>query len=303
MCIRDRLPTIATGNVGSALAGGYDVANSLRFNSGSSDYLSKTYGSAGNRKTMTFSFWIKRSNLSTNQYPMSIVDASSGYQADMRFATTDVFRMYATDTAGTPRLHLLTNRVFRDVSAWYNIVVAVDTTQSTANDRVKFYVNNVQESSFATQTMGSQNADLSLNISTATHKIRQFLSQLLPYQIRPSLMGKAVAWSLIVQVGASVSVALMARGIGVNLGLGIWFSVVPLIALAIVLPISINGVGIREGGMALLLSRWGVAGEQAVAIGLLWFLTTIGTGLIGGVLFLLDKQTSRSTPTQKALRT
>ena len=147
------------------------------------------------------------------------------------------------------------------------------------------------------------NLDRFLDLLPATHKIRQFLSQLLPYQIRPSLMGKAVAWSLIVQVGASVSVALMARGIGVNLGLGIWFSVVPLIALAIVLPISINGVGIREGGMALLLSRWGVAGEQAVAIGLLWFLTTIGTGLIGGVLFLLDKQTSRSTPTQKALRT
>ena len=147
------------------------------------------------------------------------------------------------------------------------------------------------------------NLDRFLDLLPATHKIRQFLSQLLPYQIRPSLMGKAVAWSLIVQVGASISVALMARGIGVNLGLGIWFSVVPLIALAIVLPISINGVGIREGGMALLLSRWGVAGEQAVAIGLLWFLTTIGTGLIGGVLFLLDKQTSGSTPTQKALRT
>jgi len=147
------------------------------------------------------------------------------------------------------------------------------------------------------------NLDRFLDLLPATHKIRQFLSQLLPYQIRPSLMGRAVAWSLIVQVGASVSVALMARGIGVNLGLGIWFSVVPLIALAIVLPISINGVGIREGGMALLLSRWGVAGEQAVAIGLLWFLTTIGTGLIGGVLFLLDKQTSGSTPTQKALRT
>ena len=147
------------------------------------------------------------------------------------------------------------------------------------------------------------NLDRFLDLLPATHKIRQFLSQLLPYQIRPSLMGRAVAWSLIVQVGASVSVALMARGIGVNLRLGIWFSVVPLIALAIVLPISINGVGIREGGMALLLSRWGVAGEQAVAIGLLWFLTTIGTGLIGGVLFLLDKQTSGSTPTQKALRT
>ncbi len=147
------------------------------------------------------------------------------------------------------------------------------------------------------------NLDHFLNLLPATHKIRQFLAQLLPYQMRPSLMGRAVAWSLIVQIGASVSVALMARGIGVTLGLGIWFSVVPLIALAIVLPISINGVGIREGGMALLLSRWGVAGEQAVAIGLLWFLTTIGTGLIGGLLFLLDRQTSGGTKAEEALRT
>ena len=147
------------------------------------------------------------------------------------------------------------------------------------------------------------NLDRFLDMLPVTHKIRQFLAQLLPYQVRPSLMGKAVAWSLIVQVGASVSVALMARGIGVKLGMGIWFSVVPLIALAIVLPISINGVGIREGGMALLLSRWGVAGEQAVAIGLLWFLTTIGTGLIGGLLFLIDRQTSGSTKTKEALGT
>ena len=96
--------------------------------------------------------------------------------------------------------------------------------------------------------------------------------------------------SLIVQAGASVSVALLARGLGVNLGLGIWFSVVPLIALAMVLPISINGVGLREGGMALLLSPWGVAREQAIAVGLLWLLATVVTGLTGGVLFLLDRR-------------
>ena len=138
------------------------------------------------------------------------------------------------------------------------------------------------------------NLDRFLDLLPPNHRLRQFLAQLLPYQVRPSLMGKAVAWSLIVQVGASVSVALMARGIGVTLGLGIWFSVVPLIALAIVLPISINGVGIREGGMVFLLSRWGIAEEQAVAIGLLWFFATIVTGLIGGFLFLLDRRSPKS---------
>jgi len=137
-------------------------------------------------------------------------------------------------------------------------------------------------------TIGS--LDHLLELLPASHRLRQFLAQLLPYQLRPSLMSRAVGWSMIVQAGASISVALLARGIGVQLSLGIWFSVVPLIALAMVLPISINGVGLREGGMALLLGPWGVAREQAIAIGLLWFFATIVTGLIGGVLFLLDRQ-------------
>ena len=144
------------------------------------------------------------------------------------------------------------------------------------------------------------NLDRFLDLLPTTHRLRQFLAQLLPYQARPSLMGKAVAWSLIVQVGASVSVALMARGIGVTLEWITWFSVVPLIALAIVLPISINGVGIREGGMVFLLGRWGVAEEKAVAIGLLWFFATIVTGLLGGVLFLLDRRSPKGVLTNKA---
>ena len=54
------LPTIATGNVGSALAGEYEVANSLRFDDGSSDYLNRTPSSASGKRTFTFSFWIKK---------------------------------------------------------------------------------------------------------------------------------------------------------------------------------------------------------------------------------------------------
>ena len=89
-------------------------------------------------------------------------------------------------------------------------------------------------------------------------------------------------------------VAPATRGVGVALEWITWFSVVPLIALAIVLPISINGVGIREGGMVFLLGQWGVAEEKAVAVGLLWFFATIVTGLFGGVLFLIDRQSTKS---------
>lgn len=135
--------------------------------------------------------------------------------------------------------------------------------------------------------------DRLLTLFPEPHAARQFISQLLPYQMRPSLMTRAVAWSLLVQMGGSVAVAFVARGLGVALPLSVWFAVVPLIALAMVLPISISGVGVREGGLAFLLAPAGVPAEQAVAIGLLWFLTTIGIGLIGGLLFLLDRTPSR----------
>lgn len=118
---------------------------------------------------------------------------------------------------------------------------------------------------------------------------RQFLSQLLPYQRRPSLLAGAVAWSLLIQAGNAVTVSLIARGLGVALPLSTWCVVVPLLMIAMLVPISINGVGVREGGMAVLLAPHGVPTKQAVAIALLWFLITIISGLIGGLLFLLDR--------------
>ncbi|NCY03543.1 MAG: UPF0104 family protein, partial [Planctomycetia bacterium] len=127
------------------------------------------------------------------------------------------------------------------------------------------------------------------------HAARRFIAQLLPYSQRPSLMARAIGWSLLVQMGGSVSVALVARGLGVHLPLSVWFAVVPLIALAMVVPVSINGVGVREEGLALLLKPAGVSAEAAVAIGLLWFLATIATGLVGGGLFLLDRKPATLT--------
>ena len=133
------------------------------------------------------------------------------------------------------------------------------------------------------------------------HAARQFIAQLLPYKLRPSLMTQAVGWSMLVQMGGSVAVALIAQALGVSLPLSVWFAVVPLVALAMVVPVSINGVGVREGGLALMLKPSGVPTDAAVAIGLLWFLATIVTGLIGGMLFLLDrKPTATIQPTRPA---
>jgi uncharacterized membrane protein YbhN (UPF0104 family) len=138
--------------------------------------------------------------------------------------------------------------------------------------------------------LGVGSLDRILALIPEQHAARQFIAQLLPYKQRPSLMTRAIGWSLLVQMGGSVAVAFIARALGVTLPLAVWFAVVPLVALAMVLPLSINGVGVREGGLALLLKPAGVSTDAAVAIGLLWFLATIITGLIGGVLFLLDRK-------------
>jgi glycosyltransferase 2 family protein len=118
---------------------------------------------------------------------------------------------------------------------------------------------------------------------------RGFLAQLLPYQQRPSLIAKAVAWSFVVQAGGAVGVALSARALGVDQPLSLWFSVVPLVALVMVLPISIGGFGVRENAMTFLLSEEGVPSDRAVGVALLWGLSTIIIGLLGGVLFMLDR--------------
>jgi uncharacterized membrane protein YbhN (UPF0104 family) len=138
--------------------------------------------------------------------------------------------------------------------------------------------------------LGVASIDRLLAIIPAPHPAREFIARLLPYQQRPSLMAHAVGWSFIVQMGGAVAVGLMARSLGVVQPLAIWFAVVPLVALAVVLPISINGVGVRENALAVLLAPHGVAAESAVAVGLLWLASQIVTGLIGGGLFLIDRK-------------
>lgn len=119
--------------------------------------------------------------------------------------------------------------------------------------------------------------------------VRGFLSELLPYQQKPSLIAKAIGWSFLVQVGGAVSVAISARALGVEQPLSVWFSVVPLVALAMVLPISIGGFGVRENAMAFLLADQGVSVDKGVGVALLWGLSQIAIGLVGGVLFMLDR--------------
>jgi len=121
-------------------------------------------------------------------------------------------------------------------------------------------------------------------------KGRDFVARLLPYRERPSLVLVAVGWSFAVQMGGAIAVALVARAVGVSLPLTAWFSVVPLVALAMVLPISVGGFGVRENALEYLLRGYDVPSETGVAVALLWGLCTVFAGLVGGILFLLERR-------------
>jgi uncharacterized membrane protein YbhN (UPF0104 family) len=121
-------------------------------------------------------------------------------------------------------------------------------------------------------------------------RTREFVGRLLPYRQRPSLVIAAVGWSFVVQLAGVAAVVLVARAIGVVQPALVWLTVVPLVALAMVLPISIGGFGIRENAIEYLLRGYGVSSEEGVAIGLLWGVCTVLTGLVGGVLFLLERR-------------
>ena len=138
-----------TANRGSISTGPYQIDNSLKFERDNSESIVTTTQAAGNQKTWTFSAWIKRSRLSYDWD--NIFGAGTIY---MMFDAEDEFRfvMYNGTT-----YTLETNRKFRDTSAWYHIVVAFDTTQSTASNRAKLYVNGVQETSFQSPTYPNQN--------------------------------------------------------------------------------------------------------------------------------------------------
>ena len=128
------------------------IANSCRFDDGSTDNLSKTF-SASNRRTFTFSTWIKRGSTSTNQSLFSARSDSSNY-GTIRLESG---KFHIFDIATSFSYQIKTNRLLRDNSAWYHLVVAFDSTQSTSSDRIKLYVNGEQETSLAESSYPSEN--------------------------------------------------------------------------------------------------------------------------------------------------
>ena len=152
----------------AASAGGGDfydhqIAKSARFQLANSSYMYRTPSSAGNRRTWTFSTWVKRTKYNINN---SFFGATNGsYQNVFRFEDTsgnDQINLFGF-TGATLDFNVQTNNMYRDSSAWYHIVIAFDTTQGTSSNRVKLYVNGVQQTDLKENTYPSQNYDTNVN--------------------------------------------------------------------------------------------------------------------------------------------
>ena len=155
-------------NSNAISSGGYDINNSLRFRSSASAYLSRTPASAGNRTTWTWSGWVKRGTLSSTQFLFS---AGTGNTVRSYIGINSSNNLTFGSENTSVVADLTTTQVLRDPSAWYHIIVAVDTTQATASNRVKLYLNGSQITAFGTTTYPALNTDLVGINTTNAHTI------------------------------------------------------------------------------------------------------------------------------------
>ena len=137
------------------------IANSCRFDAGSSDSLTRTPSGAGNRKTFTISVWFKISKI-TDDDGLIFAHSSSGSNDEDGLGYRSDGEIFFMANNGSDA-KLVSNAKHEDFSAWYNWVVAVDTTQGTASNRVKIYKNGIQVTSFSTENYPSQDYQFKLN--------------------------------------------------------------------------------------------------------------------------------------------
>jgi hypothetical protein len=154
---------------GNSASTGYNLTRSLRTRASASAYLSRTPATAGNQRTWTYSNWITRGTLGATQN-LFTVGTGSGLYFYLRFLSTDVLEVFTYDATGATFVwQLQTTQVFRDPSAWYHIVISTDTTQATAANRVKIYINGTQVTALAIATYPSLNYDTRYNVNVASY--------------------------------------------------------------------------------------------------------------------------------------
>ena len=146
------------------------TTKSLRFNRGSSDSLNKTFGTPTNSKKLTISFWTKLIAESGNDHHAFSNGTSNADESLISFINSGSHNLeIKEDVSSSATYQFVTNRIFRDPLAFYHIVIAWDTTQSTESNRLKLYINGVQETSLATANYPNINQDIKFNTAIAQY--------------------------------------------------------------------------------------------------------------------------------------
>lgn len=163
------MPLIIPTN--SISAGGYEVANSLRFDRDSNDKLTRTLGTPTNQNKFTISFWVKLARFANGRTFFSIyTDSSNETTSDIQNDNTIRFYDYSS-TSYTGQY--ITSRVLRDPSAWYHLVFVYDSGNATAGNRIRIYINGTEETNFSTESNPSLNEN-SQNTSGAVFNIGDY---------------------------------------------------------------------------------------------------------------------------------
>ena len=158
-----------TANRGS-ISTGYDIDNSLKLENDNSESLTRSAQDGGNRKITTISFWTKRTELTSSYEMLLMAGVNSANYTSLGFGTGNEINFHYYNGGSYP-YNFTTQRLFRDTSAWYHIVIGIDTTQATDTNRVKFYVNGEQiaNSDLGTNVYPSQDIDTPFNNNSATY--------------------------------------------------------------------------------------------------------------------------------------
>ena len=153
---------------GAKFTPAYQVDNSCRFQDSDSSEMNRSIGSTGSNTTWTVSAWVKRVELGQSSPIFGTGDGNANNDARMVFFDADDKIECSYYNSGYT-YEVTTNRLFRDVTAWYHICILFDTTESTAADRVKIYVNGTKETSFATSSYPSEDASFNFGNTSYSH--------------------------------------------------------------------------------------------------------------------------------------
>lgn len=165
MSVINSIPLIAAGD------DGYQISRSVRLRSSATAYFSRTFGATPITRTkQTLSAWVKRGSLGASQAILSGYDGTSASRSVLYFNSSD---QLAYDNGGAAAVLLASSSVYRDPSAWYHVLLSIDTTQATAANRVLLFVNGAQLAAFSSANYPAQNATTQLALNNANNFIGQ----------------------------------------------------------------------------------------------------------------------------------